>query len=141
VSPRGALDEAYRAADEALGGAVRGLVEFVRRGEGSLLDGDFESVRARLEGSGLAVVGSGAAATVSAALADAAAHPLLGADTLRRARKVILSLTVTENTAIAEVNDALVSLLELLHDDADLLWNLGIAADPATALLYATNLP
>ena len=134
------MSEAFGAADEMLGCAVRGMVEFIRCGEGALLDGDFEFVRPMLEKSGLAFFGMGAGATFSAALADAAAHPLLGADTLKRARKIILNLTVTEETSLGEFNRALDSFQELLHEDVDLLSHGGMAADVATATLYATAL-
>ncbi len=140
VPPRSTLQEAYRAADEALGGAVRGMVEFIRRGEGSLLDGDFEFVRPMLEGSGLAFVGRGAAATLSAALADAVADPLLGEDTLERARKVILSLTATEETTLDELNRAFDWFQGQLHEDVGLLWNVGIVAGLATAVLYTADI-
>ena len=93
-----------------------------------------------LEGSGLAFIGIGAAATLSAALADAVAHPLLGEDTLKRARKVILSLTATEETTLSELNRALDSFQELLHEDVELLLNGGMVADVATAALYATDI-
>ncbi len=120
--------EGFQAAHQIVSDTLEGVTGIL--GKRGIMNTDFADVRAVLEEAGMAVVGtaqrSGRDAAMQAAR-DAIASPVMEAEGLVRARKVLINITGSTKFGMHDATEALQLIQREVSSDADLI--IGVVQD------------
>ena len=123
------LLDAFKAANEVLQGAVKGIADLIVRP--GMINVDFADVRTVMSEMGTAMMGTGTASGENRAAEAAQAaisSPLLEDVDLRGARGILINITANESIALDEFSEVGDIVSELASDDANVI--IGTAIDP-----------
>ena len=123
------LLDAFKAANEVLQGAVKGIADLIVRP--GMINVDFADVRTVMSEMGTAMMGTGTASGENRAAEAAQAaisSPLLEDVDLRGARGILINITANESIALDEFSEVGDIVRELASDDANVI--IGTAIDP-----------
>ncbi|MCU0869792.1 MAG: cell division protein FtsZ [Burkholderiales bacterium] len=124
------MEDAFRAANGVLHGAVAGIAEVITAP--GLVNVDFADVRTVMSETGMAMMGSAVATGPQRAIEaarEAAASPLLEDVDLKGARGVLVNITASNTLKLRELNDAMATVKAFAADDATVI--VGTAVDAA----------
>ena len=117
------VDEAFRAANDVLHGAVAGIAEIISCP--GMINVDFADVRTVMSEMGMAMMGSASAAGVDrarVAAEQAVACPLLEDINIRDARGVLVNISATKNTLkMKEMHDVMNTIRAFTADSATVI--------------------
>jgi cell division protein FtsZ len=123
------LLDAFKAANDVLLGAVKGIADLIMRP--GMINVDFADVRTVMSEMGMAMMGTGYASGVGRAreAAEAAIRsPLLEDVNLHGARGILVNITAGENLSLGEFNEVGETIEEFASDDATVV--VGTVIDP-----------
>ena len=123
------LLDAFKAANEVLQGAVKGIADLIVRP--GMINVDFADVRTVMSEMGTAMMGTGTASGENRAAEAAQAaisSPLLEDVDLRGARGILINITANESIALDEFSEVGDIVSELASEDANVI--IGTAIDP-----------
>lgn len=123
------LLDAFKAANEVLQGAVKGIADLIVRP--GMINVDFADVRTVMSEMGTAMMGTGLASgenRASEAAQAAISSPLLEDVDLRGARGILINITANESIALDEFSEVGDIVSELASEDANVI--IGTAIDP-----------
>ena len=123
------LLDAFKAANEVLQGAVKGIADLIVRP--GMINVDFADVRTVMSEMGTAMMGTGTASgdgRAAEAAQAAISSPLLEDVDLRGARGILINITANESIALDEFSEVGDIVSELAGDDANVI--IGTAIDP-----------
>ena len=123
------LLDAFKAANEVLQGAVKGIADLIVRP--GMINVDFADVRTVMSEMGTAMMGTGVASGENRAVEAAQAaisSPLLEDVDLRGARGILINITANESIALDEFSEVGDIVSELASEDANVI--IGTAIDP-----------
>jgi cell division protein FtsZ len=109
------IKEAFKMVDDVLSKAVRGITSIVVTP--ALINVDFADVRTVMERGGLALIGMGEGRK-DFAIEQAIASPLLEGNTVAGARRLLVTLWVSEDVPFRDVEETIGRIRESAHDDA-----------------------
>jgi len=109
------IKEAFKMVDDVLSKAVRGITSIVVTP--ALINVDFADVRTVMERGGLALIGMGEGRK-DLAIEQAIASPLLEGNTVAGARRLLVTLWVSEDVPFKDVEETIGRIRESAHDDA-----------------------
>jgi len=113
------IKEAFKMVDDVLSKAVRGITSIVVTP--ALINVDFADVRTVMEKGGLALIGIGEGRGENKrdfAVEQAIACPLLEGNTVSGARRLLITLWVSEDVPFKDVEETISRLRESAHEDA-----------------------
>lgn len=123
------LLDAFKAANEVLQGAVKGIADLIVRP--GMINVDFADVRTVMSEMGTAMMGTGVACgdgRAAEAAQAAISSPLLEDVDLRGARGILINITANESIALDEFSEVGDIVSELASEDANVI--IGTAIDP-----------
>ncbi len=123
------LLEAFKAANDVLLGAVKGIADLIMNP--GMINVDFADVKTVMSEMGMAMMGTGAAVGVDRAreAAEAAIRsPLLEDVNLQGARGILVNITAGENLSLGEFSEVGDTIEEFASDDATVV--VGTVIDP-----------
>ena len=123
------LLDAFKAANEVLQGAVKGIADLIVRP--GMINVDFADVRTVMSEMGTAMMGTGIASgdnRAAEAAQAAISSPLLEDVDLRGARGILINITANESIALDEFSEVGDIVSELASEDANVI--IGTAIDP-----------
>jgi cell division protein FtsZ len=109
------IKDAFKMVDDVLSKAVRGITSIVVTP--ALINVDFADVRTVMERGGLALIGMGEGKK-DLAIEQAIASPLLEGNTVAGARRLLVTLWVSEDVPFRDVEETISRIRESAHDDA-----------------------
>jgi cell division protein FtsZ len=109
------IKDAFKMVDDVLSKAVRGITSIVVTP--ALINVDFADVRTVMERGGLALIGMGEGRK-DIAIEQAIASPLLEGNTVAGARRLLVTLWVSEDVPFKDVEETISRIRESAHDDA-----------------------
>jgi len=109
------IKDAFKMVDDVLSKAVRGITSIVVTP--ALINVDFADVRTVMERGGLALIGMGEGKK-DFAIEQAIASPLLEGNTVAGARRLLVTLWVSEDVPFRDVEETINRIRESAHDDA-----------------------
>jgi cell division protein FtsZ len=109
------IKDAFKMVDDVLSKAVRGITNIVVTP--ALINVDFADVRTVMERGGLALIGMGEGKK-DFAIEQAIASPLLEGNTVAGARRLLVTLWVSEDVPFRDVEETISRIRESAHDDA-----------------------
>jgi len=109
------IKDAFKMVDDVLSKAVRGITNIVVTP--ALINVDFADVRTVMERGGLALIGMGEGKK-DFAIEQAIASPLLEGNTVAGARRLLVTLWVSEDVPFRDVEETIGRIRESAHDDA-----------------------
>jgi cell division protein FtsZ len=109
------VKDAFKMVDDVLSKAVRGITSIVVTP--ALINVDFADVRTVMERGGLALIGMGEGKK-DFAIEQAIASPLLEGNTVAGARRLLVTLWVSEDVPFRDVEETIGRIRESAHDDA-----------------------
>jgi len=109
------VKDAFKMVDDVLSKAVRGITSIVVTP--ALINVDFADVRTVMERGGLALIGMGEGRK-DIAIEQAIASPLLEGNTVAGARRLLVTLWVSEDVPFKDVEETISRIRESAHDDA-----------------------
>jgi len=109
------IKDAFKMVDDVLSKAVRGITSIVVTP--ALINVDFADVRTVMERGGLALIGMGEGRK-DLAIEQAIASPLLEGNTVAGARRLLVTLWVSEDVPFKDVEETIGRIRESAHDDA-----------------------
>ncbi|MFZ8863150.1 MAG: cell division protein FtsZ [Thermocrinis sp.] len=109
------IKDAFKMVDDVLSKAVRGITSIVVTP--ALINVDFADVRTVMEKGGLALIGMGEGRK-DIAIEQAIASPLLEGNTVAGARRMLVTLWVSEDVPFRDVEETISRIRESAHDDA-----------------------
>uniref|UniRef100_A0A7C5SY25 Cell division protein FtsZ n=1 Tax=Thermocrinis ruber TaxID=75906 RepID=A0A7C5SY25_9AQUI len=109
------IKDAFKMVDDVLSKAVRGITSIVVTP--ALINVDFADVRTVMERGGLALIGMGEGRK-EIAIEQAIASPLLEGNTVAGARRLLVTLWVSEDVPFRDVEETISRIRESAHDDA-----------------------
>ena len=109
------VKDAFKMVDDVLSKAVRGITSIVVTP--ALINVDFADVRTVMERGGLALIGMGEGKK-DFAIEQAIASPLLEGNTVAGARRLLVTLWVSEDVPFRDVEETINRIRESAHDDA-----------------------
>jgi cell division protein FtsZ len=109
------IKDAFKMVDDVLSKAVRGITSIVVTP--ALINVDFADVRTVMERGGLALIGMGEGKK-DFAIEQAIASPLLEGNTVAGARRLLVTLWVSEDLPFRDVEGTISRIRESAHDDA-----------------------
>jgi len=109
------IKDAFKMVDDVLSKAVRGITSIVVTP--ALINVDFADVRTVMERGGLALIGMGEGRK-DFAIEQAIASPLLEGNTVAGARRLLVTLWVSEDVPFKDVEETIGRIRESAHDDA-----------------------
>jgi cell division protein FtsZ len=109
------IKDAFKMVDDVLSKAVRGITSIVVTP--ALINVDFADVRTVMERGGLALIGMGEGKK-DFAIEQAIASPLLEGNTVAGARRLLVTLWVSEDVPFRDVEETIGRIRESAHDDA-----------------------
>ncbi|MEZ0360886.1 MAG: cell division protein FtsZ [Hydrogenobacter sp.] len=113
------IRDAFKMVDDVLSKAVRGITSIVVTP--ALINVDFADVRTVMEKGGLALIGMGEGkgdGRRDYAVEQAISSPLLEGNTVEGARRLLITLWVSEDIPFRDVEEAIGRVRESAHDDA-----------------------
>ena len=116
------LDDAFKAADDVLLGAVRGISDVILRH--GIMNVDFADVRTVMSEKGMAMMGTGSAAGEHRAreAAERAIHsPLLEDFNLEGARGVLVNITAGSDISLSEFDEVNETIKRIAAEDATMV--------------------
>ncbi|MBF0280376.1 MAG: cell division protein FtsZ [SAR324 cluster bacterium] len=122
--------DAFGMVDDVLRQAVQGIANLITTD--GLINLDFADVQTIMKNGGPAVMGIGQAKGPDRAshAADAAIKsPLLGSQKIEGAKGILVNICGNQSMTLHEINDVALSIQELAHDDANIIW--GATIDPS----------
>ena len=123
------LLEAFKAANDVLLGAVKGIADLIMHP--GMINVDFADVKTVMSEMGMAMMGTGTATGVDRAreAAESAIHsPLLEDVNLQGARGILVNITAGENLSLGEFSEVGDAVEEFASDDATVV--VGTVIDP-----------
>ena len=109
------IKDAFKMVDDVLSKAVRSITSIVVTP--ALINVDFADVRTVMEKGGLALIGIGEGRK-DLAIEQAIASPLLEGNTIAGARRLLVTLWVSEDVPFRDVEETISRIKESAHDDA-----------------------
>jgi cell division protein FtsZ len=109
------IKDAFKMVDDVLSKAVRGITNIVVTP--ALINVDFADVRTVMERGGLALIGMGEGKK-DLAIEQAIASPLLEGNTVAGARRLLVTLWVSEDVPFRDVEETISRIRESAHDEA-----------------------
>jgi len=109
------IKDAFKMVDDVLSKSVRGITNIVVTP--ALINVDFADVRTVMERGGLALIGMGEGKK-DFAIEQAIASPLLEGNTVAGARRLLVTLWVSEDVPFRDVEETINRIRESAHDDA-----------------------
>ncbi|WP_340690826.1 cell division protein FtsZ [Hydrogenobacter thermophilus] len=113
------IKDAFRMVDDVLSKAVRGITSIVVTP--ALINVDFADVKTVMEKGGLALIGMGEGrgdGRRDNAIEQAITSPLLEGNTVEGARRLLITLWVSEDVPFRDVEEAISRIRESAHEDA-----------------------
>jgi cell division protein FtsZ len=120
------IKDAFKMVDDVLSKAVRGITSIVVTP--ALINVDFADVRTVMERGGLALIGMGEGRK-DLAIEQAIASPLLEGNTVAGARRLLVTLWVSEDVPFKDVEEAISRIRESAHDDALIIFGAVLEKD------------
>jgi cell division protein FtsZ len=120
------IKEAFKMVDNVLSRAVRGITSIVVTPV--LINVDFADVRTVMERGGLALIGIGEGKK-DLAVEQAIACPLLEGNTVAGARRLLVTLWVSEDMPFKDVEETISRIRESAHDDALIIFGAALEED------------
>jgi cell division protein FtsZ len=117
------LSEAFKAADDVLRQAVQGISDLIT--VPGLINLDFADVKSIMQGMGVALMGTGAAAGENRALdatQRAISSPLLEEASIQGAKGLLINVTGGQDLTLFEVNEALSIIHEAADEEANIIF-------------------
>ncbi|MFN3813592.1 MAG: cell division protein FtsZ [Aquificaceae bacterium] len=113
------IKDAFKLVDDVLSKAVRGITSIVVTP--ALINVDFADVKTVMEKGGLALIGMGEGRGDTKreyAIEQAISSPLLEGNTVEGARRLLITLWVSEDVPFRDVEDVIGKIRESVHEDA-----------------------
>jgi Cell division GTPase len=120
------IKDAFKMVDDVLSKAVRGITSIVVTP--ALINVDFADVRTVMERGGLALIGMGEGRK-DLAIEQAIASPLLEGNTVAGARRLLVTLWVSEDVPFKDVEETISRIRESAHDDALIIFGAVLEKD------------
>jgi len=120
------IKDAFRMVDDVLSKAVRGITNIVVTP--ALINVDFADVRTVMEKGGLALIGMGEGRK-DIAIEQAIASPLLEGNTVAGARRLLVTIWVSEDVPFRDVEETISRIRESAHDDALIIFGAVLEKD------------
>jgi cell division protein FtsZ len=120
------IKDAFKMVDDVLSKAVRGITSIVVTP--ALINVDFADVRTVMERGGLALIGMGEGRK-DTAIEQAIASPLLEGNTVAGARRLLVTLWVSEDVPFKDVEETISRIRESAHDDALIIFGAVLEKD------------
>jgi cell division protein FtsZ len=120
------IKDAFKMVDDVLSKAVRGITSIVVTP--ALINVDFADVRTVMERGGLALIGMGEGRK-DIAIEQAIASPLLEGNTVAGARRLLVTLWVSEDVPFKDVEETISRIRESAHDDALIIFGAVLEKD------------
>ncbi|MCC6063042.1 MAG: cell division protein FtsZ [Thermocrinis sp.] len=120
------IKDAFKMVDDVLSKAVRGITSIVVTP--ALINVDFADVRTVMERGGLALIGMGEGRKDNA-IEQAIASPLLEGNTVAGARRLLVTLWVSEDVPFKDVEETISRIRESAHDDALIIFGAVLEKD------------
>jgi cell division protein FtsZ len=120
------IKDAFKMVDDVLSKAVRGITSIVVTP--ALINVDFADVRTVMEKGGLALIGMGEGRK-DIAIEQAIASPLLEGNTVAGARRLLVTLWVSEDVPFRDVEETISRIKESAHDDALIIFGAVLEKD------------
>jgi cell division protein FtsZ len=120
------IKDAFKMVDDVLSKAVRGITSIVVTP--ALINVDFADVRTVMEKGGLALIGMGEGRK-DIAIEQAIASPLLEGNTVAGARRLLVTLWVSEDVPFRDVEETINRIRESAHEDALIIFGAVIEKD------------
>jgi cell division protein FtsZ len=120
------IKDAFKMVDDVLSKAVRGITSIVVTP--ALINVDFADVRTVMERGGLALIGIGEGRK-DIAIEQAIASPLLEGNTVAGARRLLVTLWVSEDVPFRDVEETISRIRESAHDDALIIFGAVLEKD------------
>jgi cell division protein FtsZ len=120
------VKDAFKMVDDVLSKAVRGITSIVVTP--ALINVDFADVRTVMERGGLALIGMGEGRK-DIAIEQAIASPLLEGNTVAGARRLLVTLWVSEDVPFRDVEETISRIRESAHDDALIIFGAVLEKD------------
>jgi cell division protein FtsZ len=120
------IKEAFEMVDNVLSRAVRGITSIVVTP--ALINVDFADVRTVMEKGGLALIGMGEGRK-DLAVEQAIACPLLEGNTVAGARRLLVTLWVSEDMPFKDVEETISRIRESAHDNALIIFGAALEED------------
>ncbi len=112
------IKDAFREVDSVLSKAVRGITNIISTS--AMINVDFADVKTVMESGGLALIGMGEGkgeGKIETAVEQAITSPLLEGNTIEGARRLLLTLWVSEDVPFNEVEQAINVVMEKAHHE------------------------
>lgn len=113
------IKDAFKMVDDVLSKAVRGITNIVVTP--ALINVDFADVKTVMEKGGLALIGMGEGrgdGRRDYAVEQAVSSPLLEGNSIEGARRLLITLWVSEDVSFKEVDETISKIRESAHEDA-----------------------
>ncbi len=120
------IKDAFKMVDDVLSKAVRGITSIVVTP--ALINVDFADVRTVMERGGLALIGMGEGRK-DIAIEQAIASPLLEGNTVAGARRLLVTLWVSEDVPFRDVEETISRIRESAHEDALIIFGAVLEKD------------
>jgi cell division protein FtsZ len=120
------IKDAFKMVDDVLSKAVRGITSIVVTP--ALINVDFADVRTVMERGGLALIGMGEGRK-DIAIEQAIACPLLEGNTVAGARRLLVTLWVSEDVPFKDVEETISRIRESAHEDALIIFGAVLEKD------------
>lgn len=120
------IKDAFKMVDDVLSKAVRGITSIVVTP--ALINVDFADVRTVMERGGLALIGIGEGRK-DIAIEQAIASPLLEGNTVTGARRLLVTLWVSEDVPFKDVEETISRIRDSAHDDALIIFGAVLEKD------------
>ncbi len=120
------IKDAFKMVDDVLSKAVRGITSIVVTP--ALINVDFADVRTVMERGGLALIGMGEGKK-DIAIEQAIASPLLEGNTVAGARRLLVTLWVSEDVPFRDVEETISRIRESAHEDALIIFGAVLEKD------------
>jgi cell division protein FtsZ len=128
------IKEAFKMVDNVLSRAVRGITSIVVTP--ALINVDFADVRTVMEKGGLALIGMGEGRK-DLAVEQAIACPLLEGNTVAGARRLLVTLWVSEDVPFKDVEETISRIRESAHDNALIIFGAALEEDKESFMRVA----
>ncbi len=112
------VKDAFKEVDNILSKAVRGITNIISTS--AMINVDFADVRTVMEEGGLALIGMGEGrgeGKIDTAVDQAITSPLLEGNSIEGARRLLVTLWVSEDVPFNEVEQAINSIMERAHNE------------------------
>lgn len=112
------VKDAFREVDNVLSKAVRGITNIISTS--AMINVDFADVKTVMEKGGLALIGMGEGkgeGKITTAVEQAITSPLLEGNSIEGAKRLLITLWVSEDVPFHEVEQAINSIMEKAHNE------------------------